>query len=289
MGARERVGLEPGDVDDGLVGGERHQPAQAPLGAQVGRPALWSRDVVLAPPRPALGRPPLAPLVAATRDERQPRAVGDRRASDPVVGHDGAVARALVVVREAVVGGADRALAALDLDQLEPRVLRVGRTRAAVGGHGLEALQPGELQRLQHRLVVLVLVADDQLGDQPIADALALEHRDGTLADGVEVLPRRRGPQERQLAAARSRRLERVVDLGQVAAEHRLAAEAMDEPQVLERGDVPEVPDERAHQRRVDALEVLVADVGDECQRALARLGQRLDRVGGGQRSGHPS
>ena len=193
--------------------------------------------------------------------------------------------RPLVVIREAVVAGADRRLAALDLDQLKPGVPRWGL--GGGGRIGLEALQPGELERLQHRLGVLVLVADDQLGDQPIADPVALEHRDGAVADGVEVRARLGGTQERQLAAARSGRLERVVDLGQVGSEHRLAAEATDEPQVLEGGDVAEVPDERAHQRRVDALEVLVADAGDEGQRALTRLGQGLDRVGGGQRCGH--
>ena len=54
-------------------------------------------------------------------------------------------------------------------------------------------------------------------------------------------------------------------------------AVAVDEPQVLERGDVPEVPDERAHQRRVDPLEVLVGDRRHQRQRPVPGLAEGCD------------
>ena len=65
-------------------------------------------------------------------------------------------------------------------------------------------------------------------------------------------------------------RLERVVDLRQVGAQQRPAAVAVRQPQVLERRDVAEVPDERAHQRRVDALEILLVDAVDQPAGLLA-------------------
>ena len=63
MRAGEGVGLEPGDVDDRPVRVEWLEPGQAPLGAKVGRPAPWSRDVVVLLPGPALVGPPFPSLV----------------------------------------------------------------------------------------------------------------------------------------------------------------------------------------------------------------------------------
>ena len=54
--------------------------------------------------------------------------------------------------------------------------------------------------------------------------------------------------------------------------QQRLAAVPVDEPQVLVGRDVREVPNERAHQRRVRGLDVRVRERGDEIQRALAGL-----------------
>ena len=110
-----------------------------------------------------------------------------------------------------------------------------------------------------------------------------LDHAESAGAHLLEVLPRRPGPQERQLAAAGARCLERVVDVGQVVAEQRPPAAAVHEPQVLERRDMPEVPDERAHQRRMDALQVGVRELLHERQRALAGLGQTLDGLSLGE------
>ena len=97
----------------------------------------------------------------------------------------------------------------------------------------------------------------------------------------VEVVARGVRPEERELAAAGARRLERVVDVGQIVAEHGLVAIAMDQPQVLERGDAPEVPDQRAHQRGVDPLEVSVGDRRNQREGPLPGLGERVDGIRG--------
>ena len=105
MGGGEGGGLEPGHVDHGLVGGQRGGAVDAPLqpGAVVlPHPAAGVGDVVLLLPRPRLVGPPLAALVAAALDEGQVARVGDRDLADPEAAHVGLVARALVVVGEAV-------------------------------------------------------------------------------------------------------------------------------------------------------------------------------------------
>src|SRR4051812_40400310 len=92
--AGEGVGLEPGDV--------AHRSVRMP------RLCVWTvRDVVVLLPRPALVAPPLAALVAAALAEAQPGRVGDRPARDAEAAELHAVARALVVVGEDVVGGAE--------------------------------------------------------------------------------------------------------------------------------------------------------------------------------------
>src|SRR5205823_7126920 len=96
--ASEGVGLEPGDVDDGLMRVQWLELPEAPLRCAVRRPPTRSGDVVLLLPVPALIRPPLAALVAAALDERQIRGVRDRRMADQVCPDVRAVARALVVV-----------------------------------------------------------------------------------------------------------------------------------------------------------------------------------------------
>jgi hypothetical protein len=52
------------------------------------------------------------------------------------------------------------------------------------------------------------------------------------------------------------------------------AAEAVRDPEILVGRDVPEVPDERAHDRRVHALQLLVRAAGDERERPRAYVGQ---------------
>ena len=89
----------------------------------------------------------------------------------------------------------------------------------------------------------------------------------------------RLGPaQVGQVAAVGARGLGGVVDLGQVGPQQLEPAGPVAEPEVLEGRDVAEVPDQRAHQRVVHAVEILVGDRLDQRQRALAGLGeQRFD------------
>ena len=106
----------------------------------------------------------------------------------------------------------------------------------------------------------------------------ALDHLERPLADLLEVVARLGRPQERQVAAAGARGLEGVVDIGQLLAQQRLAAEAMHDPEVLEGGDVAQVPDQRAHQRGVDPLQLLIGEGGHQLERPLAGLLQPVDR-----------
>ena len=136
--------------------------------------------------------------------------------------------------------------------------------------------QVGEKQRLAHRLVVLRLVADDHLEERAVARAGLVEHLERAGADRVEVVEDVGAAQERDLAARGARRLEGVVEVGEVAAQQVAAAVAMDEPEVLVGGDVAEIPVQRAHQRVLHALEILVREAGDQRKRAIAGVLQGL-------------
>ena len=126
------------------------------------------------------------------------------------------MARALVVVGVTLGGGADGRRAGRDLDRLE-----AGQAAGAarIGRHGgREALQARELQRLEHGLAVLVLVADDQLEERPVADAALGDDLERAGAHLIEVLERALAVQELDVAAGRPWRLEGVVGGGQVLA-----------------------------------------------------------------------
>ena len=83
--------------------------------------------------------------------------------------------------------------------------------------------------------------------------------------------------QQREIAAHRARGLERVVHRGQVLAQERALAEAVHQPQVLVGGDVREVPDQWAHQRRMDALEIVLGHRRHQRERPPARLLKCVD------------
>ncbi len=117
--ASKGVGLEPGDVNHRPIGVQRLELPEPPFAGEVHRPASGAGDVVLLLPGPALVGPPLAPLVSAAFDEREVAGVGDRGAADQEAAYIGAVPRAFVVEGEAVLGRADRAWTARDLDHLE--------------------------------------------------------------------------------------------------------------------------------------------------------------------------
>jgi hypothetical protein len=129
---------------------------------------------------------------------------------------------------------------------------------------------------------VLVLVGEQHLvdeaaGDEGVGVVLELgviEHveRAGTdlLHIGAEVV----AAQDRQLVADPARVLDRVVKAAQLAADRFAVTDALDEPELLEVGDVAEVPGKRAEDRRVDRVELLVGERLDEPESALACLGE---------------
>ena len=159
------------------------------------------------------------------------------------------------------------------------------RSPAGAGATRLEAgrgAQLRELDRLQHRLVVLLLVLEDHLVD--LGRAAAGEHLERALADLREVGQRLAAVEQGEVAADGARRLEGVVHRGQLRVQQRLAAVAVDEPEVLVGGDVAEVPHQWAHQRGVRGLDVGVGQRGDEVERALARL---FEGAGGERGEGH--
>jgi hypothetical protein len=129
---------------------------------------------------------------------------------------------------------------------------------------------------------VLVLVLDDHFPDRPDASD-AIEHLERARTRRSHELERLAAAKIGKLPAVRTRRLGRVVHDREIRSQGWQAARALREPEVLEGGDVPEVPHERAHQRIVDVIEVLVADALDEREGPPARIGKQLADVGGEQ------
>jgi hypothetical protein len=129
---------------------------------------------------------------------------------------------------------------------------------------------------------VLVLVREQHLVDKRAVDEgigvvleLGLrEHVQGAAAYLFHVSAKVVASQDRELVADLSRVLNRVVEAAELAADRLAIADTLDEPELLEVGDVTEVPGKRAEDRRVDGVELIVCQGLDEPQRALAGLGE---------------
>ena len=119
---------------------------------------------------------------------------------------------------------------------------------------------------------MLLLVANHELGDLLAAGTGAIELLAGALTDLRKVVPGLPRAQVRDIAPPRPWGLERVVDVGELLAQQRASAEAVDQPQIFERRDVAEVPDERAEDRRVDAFEIGVGDRSHQRERPVPGL-----------------
>ncbi len=122
-------------------------------------------------------------------------------------------------------------------------------------------------------------MAQHHLVDRPVAEAVPRDRLGRAGADSRQIVPRLGRSERLDFPAHRAWRLERVVALRQVWPQQLEARVAMGQPQVLVGGDVAEIPDERAHDRRVHALQVLVAESGDQRERAragLVKIGERL-------------
>src|SRR2546421_3955971 len=265
-----RVRLEPGHVHDGQSLVDLLRPVEAAL-ATVVRPVERARDGLLTQPRPALGRPQLAAAVAAGLHELHEVAVRHGKRVDLELRNVDLVPRALVVVREPVESGAGHEGPARDAHHAAGAR---GATRARPPLTRLVDARLREREGLQHRLGVLVLVLDDHVPDN-VAGA-AGEHLERTCADGRQVLARAQEVEMRHVAAHGARGLQGVVDAQELGVHRVEPARPHAEPELLERGDVREVPHQRTHQRIVDPVHIRVRDGLDQPQRPRPRLVQEV-------------
>ena len=252
---------------------------EAPFAA-VGIPVERPLDALARAPCPAVARPQVGAPVAAVGHELGEVAVRDGQPVDLERRDVHLVAGPLVVVGEPAAG-----VAHLERTGLDPhgpaRGLR-GRPRERAPRR---RVHPGrrELEALEDRLRVLLLVLHEQLPQEAAGVEVAeagrqvhpVEHLQRPLAHGLHVLEPLGAAKVGEAAAAGARGLGRVVDLHQVRPQRRHPRAAARDPEVLERRDVTEVPHQRAHERVVDALEILVAHRLDQPQRPLACLGQQ--------------
>ena len=121
----------------------------------------------------------------------------------------------------------------------------------------------------QHHLVDEAVREQGAAGSLRSAPSSRLER---ALAHRLHVAQGVLDAQVGQRAALVARRRERVVHGAQVAAQRRAAVRVLHQPQVLEGGDVTEVPRDRAHQRVVHPVQRLFGDSVDQQQRARAGL-----------------
>ena len=112
----------------------------------------------------------------------------------------------------------------------------------------------------------------DHLAHVPVAHALAGDRLGDAGAHLEHVRARVRRSQRLDLAAHRAGRLERVVHARQVRPQQLQSREPVRQPQVLVGGDVTEIPRERAHDRRVHARQLILVEMRNKRERALARI-----------------
>jgi hypothetical protein len=143
---------------------------------------------------------------------------------------------------------------------------------------------------------VLVLVreqhvVDEAVGQQPVLGIQLdlAEHLERPLANLVHVGADLVGPEDRQFPPDLAGLLNRVVELAQVAAQRLATADPLDEPELLEVADVTEIPDQRAEDRVVDPIELLVGERLDQLEGVTACFieapGQLGLAVGSGTRA----
>ena len=266
------------------------------------RPTLWMPATRAVEPSLALFGPKLRVPVAAILHERQPPAVRDRISIDLESRDLDLMWLALVVVSAAAVGRPHRERSPFDENprlvierrispvQLDARLvakrttwLRVarvvagGRTRAL----GFPRLPPPtclrQVEPLQDRLLMLPLV----LGHHPIDEAAAQqrivarrinarEHGESRLPHFAQILERRGRRRQGELGAGGARVLEGVVKA--VTVRTKLAVtHGAHQPELLEVGDVSEVPDDRAEEITDLATQVILGQGLGELQCQAAR------------------
>jgi hypothetical protein len=134
-----------------------------------------------------------------------------------------------------------------------------------------------------------VLVREQHLVDEPVSQQTIVGVGELDLGEDLECPLPDLGHVRAKLVAAKNRELvadlarvfDRVVESTELAAHRLAAADPLDEPKLLEVGDVAEVPGERAQDRRVDPVELVVGERLDQEKRPLPGLGQAFgDRIG---------
>ena len=211
--------------------------------------------------------------VALVLDELGELAVRHRDPVDAKRGQLRLVRLELVVVGPRLVHGAEGERAARNLDLVRPARCAVGRRRLDVAVLGARPA----LQRLEHRLLRLQLVLEDEAEDEAVPDEDvggleidALEHVERPLPHVRGVGARGRGVQRRELGSVRAFAAERVVDVVVDVRDAARARERAEDPELLEAGDMREAPDERRDARRDLRDEVVVRDGGEQPLRGRA-------------------
>jgi len=143
---------------------------------------------------------------------------------------------------------------------------------------------------------VLVLVREQHLVDEAVGEERILrieldlpQDLERALPDLLHIWTNLLRAQDRQLAADLAGLLDRVVELAEIPPQRLPPADPLNQPELLEVGDVPEIPDQRAEDRGVDPVELLVGERLDQLEGVTACLlqttGQRGLSVGSGTRS----
>ena len=180
------------------------------------------------------------------------------------------VAWALVVVGEAAGGRAHL--------ELPARYLEPFRLASQVRPHRRAAArQPAQEQCLAHRLRVLELVANDELVE--LIRTHVVQYGESPVSDVRHVGQRPLAVEQLDVAAHCAWRLERVVGGRELLVQQRPAAQPVDRPQVLVRGDVREVPDQRAHDRVERAMDDVVVQAIHQGERRSSGVVQLRRQV----------
>ena len=256
------------------------EDSDEPAAADIGDPPLGRSMTVLLEPGPTLTGPQFAALVPAGLDERRVPTGGDGIAVDLEPRDVDAVARSFVVIGRAHVVCAEVEAAGFDAHPL--LIVNASAGRRQLGrGCRLVSLEVGpQIECLENRLLVLSFVLHRHVKHITIADQRVRISQVGLRQDRkrftvylVEIIARLSTIEYRELTATPAWIVKRVVKLVSCDVMGGAAVEPTQKPQLLEVGDVAHVPDNRAHDRGVLFVEVVV------CQQAGHRKGPLADPV----------
>jgi hypothetical protein len=130
---------------------------------------------------------------------------------------------------------------------------------------------------------VLVLVGEQHLVDEAVRQETVArieldlaQHLEGAPAHLLEIGANLLGLEDGELAADLPRLLDRVVEVAELTAQRLASPDPPYQPELLEVGDVAEVPDQRAEDRRVDAVQLLIGERLDQQEGVTPCLSEPL-------------